>query len=78
MVEATLLDFRFRMRSFKSVMSDAASFQERGITVKTATDSKGRPSSAAKKTLGGAASRPTIVDKDIGLIANDQVVPFVP
>jgi len=28
------MDFRFRIRSFKSLQSDLASFQERGIVVK--------------------------------------------
>jgi len=35
LVEATLLDFRFRVRQFKNIQSDIASFQERGILVKT-------------------------------------------
>jgi hypothetical protein len=41
-VEATLLDFRFRLKSFKSVMSELASFQERGITVKSANEGNGK------------------------------------
>ncbi len=40
-VEASLLDFRFRIKTFKSVQSELASFQERGIMVKSATEADG-------------------------------------
>ena len=37
-VQSTLLDFRFRVRQFKTLQADLASFQERGIVVKNAAD----------------------------------------
>jgi len=40
MIEATLLDFRFRLRSFKSIQSEMASFKERGLSGKSALGSE--------------------------------------
>jgi len=62
MVEATLLDFRFRVRSPKSVVND--SFQERGITVKSVA----RATSAAKKSVIGAARQ----------LEMEEKAPFIP
>jgi hypothetical protein len=34
-VQATLLDYRFRLKTFKSVKDELASYTERGIAVKS-------------------------------------------
>jgi len=42
-VQSILLDFRFRMRTFKSLKSEITSFQERGIIVKQQDGAKQHP-----------------------------------
>lgn len=74
-MQATLLDFRFRVRTFKSVMSELASFQERGITVV-----KDRASLAVgKKSMFSQREREgTLVDRENGIIDNEPSAPFIP
>jgi hypothetical protein len=67
-VEATLLDFRFRMKSFKSVQAELASFQERGITVKNERGEEIRPSlMGAPKQSQATKARPSMMNPDGGI-----------
>lgn len=69
-VEATLLDFRFRMKSFKSVQAELASFQERGISVKNDRGEEIKPKQSS-------VSRPTMMNPDVGP-GQDFVTTFIP